>query len=152
MLDSDWWRCSFTWGKNGTGCPSISEKPTTFLWTSYPLSRIPVNGLLALRRLLPPPTFIFLKFSRAISIYGVSIQPVTTREPLLLSAMLFSVVLTTSGDLTSLNLCGSTLDPHPVCLSCYKKQSCLTFSFSCQRWGETHRVCSRGQPHNDCYD
>lgn len=93
-----------------------------------------------------PPTFIFLKFSRALSICGVSIQPVSVREPLLLSALLCSVILSTSGGLLSLNLCGSTLDPSPpVCLSCYKKQSCLTFSFSCPGWGETHSVCSRGQ-------
>lgn len=98
-----------------------------------------------------PPTFIFLKFSRALSICGVSIQPVSVREPLLLSALLCSVILSTSGDLPSLNLCGSTLDP-PVCLSCYKKQSCLTFSFSCPGWGETHRVCNCGRPHNDCCD
>lgn len=40
-----------------------------------------------------PPTFIFLKFSRALSICGVSIQPVSVREPLLLSALLCSVTL-----------------------------------------------------------
>lgn len=40
----------------------------------------------------------------------------------------------------------------PVCLSCYKKQSCLTLSFSCPDWGETHSVCSHGQQHNDCCD
>ena len=57
-----------------------------------------------------PPTFIFQKFSRVLSICGVSIQPVSTREPLLLSAQLCSVILSTSGGLPSVNLCGSTPD------------------------------------------
>lgn len=58
-----------------------------------------------------PPTFILLKFSRALSICGVSIQPVSVREPLLLSALLCAVMLPTSGDLPSPNLYGSTPDP-----------------------------------------
>lgn len=55
------------------------------------------------------PTFIFLKFSRALSICGVSIRPVSEQEPLLLSAQLCSGRLCTSGDLPSTNFCGSIL-------------------------------------------
>lgn len=84
------------------------------------------------------PTFIFLKFSRALSICGVSIQPVSVQEPLLLSAQLCSIRLSTSGDLPSTNFCGSILPPPP--LKCYKKQSFLTYSLICPGLKESHMV------------
>lgn len=86
------------------------------------------------------PTFIFLKFSRALSISGVSIQPVSVQEPLLLSVRLCSGRLSTSGYLPSTITPAAPNTPLPPPLKCDKKQSFLTFSFICQGWEQRHPV------------
>lgn len=142
LLHSQWWRSVFL---------VLLKSPLAFCGSHTRPPLQPREQPAGLCCIFSPPTFIFLKCSGALSICGVSIQPVSAREPLLLSALPLSVILSTSGGLPSLNLCGSTLEPPaplptlptPVCLSCYKKQICLTFSFSCPCWGETRSVCSR---------
>lgn len=105
-----------------------------------------------LERVFASSDFHLLKFSRALSLCGASIRPVTTLESLLLSVASFAL-LYSHAHLEALHHWISaarlwTPSPPPlICrLNCYKKQICLTFSFSCQRWAETHSVCSRDQP------
>lgn len=92
------------------------------------------------------PTFIFLKFSRALSVSGVSSQPVSVQELLLLSVQLFSGRLSTSGDLSSTNFCGS-LYKHPQFKMLQERQLPDHF-IHLPRLRAECGVSS--QPHDDC--
>lgn len=88
------------------------------------------------------PAFMFLKLNRALSISGVSIQPVSAQEPLLLSVQLCSGRLHIwRPSIRKFLWIAPTPPTHPFpCLKCYKKQSFLTFSFICTGWEQRHTV------------